>query len=163
MNILVISDTHGNLHNAIQQINRMTKLDYILHCGDHVRNAESLESIYPQIPIAYVAGNCDFMEYSVPYEKELTLMGKKIFMCHGHQHGVKRSYSTVSDYGLSKAADIILFGHTHVPYLYPTKNLIVMNPGSISSGRNEKKETFGLLEIEENGEMHGTISSFCNY
>ena len=59
MLILVISDTHGRITNAVNTIEKL-KPDYILHLGDVVRDVEDLEAIFPSKDIIAVSGNNDF-------------------------------------------------------------------------------------------------------
>ena len=62
-------------------------------------------------------------------------------MCHGHKYNVKSSLLALKYKGMEKNADIILFGHTHVPYIDDTDGIIMLNPGSVS--------TYGIIEINE--------------
>ncbi len=158
MKILVISDTHQHIQNVIKLMDIITDVDRIIHLGDVVGDAEDLESIYPKIPIDYVAGNCDFYELTVPKEKILKLMGKKILITHGHAYDVKRGYETIARRALSKEVDAVLFGHSHVPYIGYVKDIVLMNPGSISQPRDGKMPSYAVLEIDEKGKIHVTLN-----
>lgn len=85
--ILVLSDTHRKMDRVTALIDRITDLNHIIHLGDMVRDAEDLEAIY-DIPIDYVAGNCDFNS-SVRQRNVVKLRGKTFYLTHGHLHGVK--------------------------------------------------------------------------
>lgn len=50
MNILVLSDSHGNISNMEEAVER-EKPDMILHLGDCWRDAERLAERYPDIPM----------------------------------------------------------------------------------------------------------------
>lgn len=55
-------------------------------------------------------------------------------------------------------ADIIIFGHTHVPYLEIGRDMAVMNPGSLTYPRQEGRlPSYIILEIDENGKISGEI------
>ena len=51
MNILVLSDSHGNISNMEEAVER-EKPDMILHLGDCWRDAERLAERYPDIVTA---------------------------------------------------------------------------------------------------------------
>ena len=53
MNILVLSDSHGNISNMEEAVER-EKPDMILHLGDCWRDAERLAERYPDIPMEHV-------------------------------------------------------------------------------------------------------------
>ena len=140
MKILVISDTHNMIQNAVGLITKLDP-DYVLHLGDMCEDCHRLEDMFPRKLIVSVKGNNDYFDKSYPLEREFTLCGKKIFMCHGHKYNVKSSLLALKYKGMEKNADIILFGHTHVPYMDNTDGVIMLNPGSVSS--------YGIIEINE--------------
>ena len=82
MNILVLSDSHGNISNMEEAVER-EKPDMILHLGDCWRDAERLAERYPDIPMEHVPGNCDCRPEE-PAEKLLFLGDCRVLICHGH-------------------------------------------------------------------------------
>ena len=92
MNILVLSDSHGNISNMEEAVER-EKPDMILHLGDCWRDAERLAERYPDIPMEHVPGNCDCRPEE-PAEKLLFLGDCRVLICHGHTCGVKTSLLT---------------------------------------------------------------------
>lgn len=157
MKILVISDTHKKLTNVIKLLKKVKDIDRIIHLGDLERDAEDLSYIV-DIPIDYVAGNCDFLS-SCPSEKILNFYNRKILLTHGHYYYVKRDYNTIAKIGVEKKVDVVLFGHTHVSVIKEFRDITIMNPGSISLPRDGKNGSYGLLEIQENGVLHTTIKN----
>ncbi|TCT12151.1 hypothetical protein EDC18_11457 [Natranaerovirga pectinivora] len=157
MSILVISDTHGKIDNVLQIIKNNKNIDLIIHLGDLVRDAETLE-IIEEIKIEYIAGNCDFIS-KYPKEKIIEYKNKRIFLTHGHQYNVKWEYSTIKKTGKRQNADIVLFGHTHIPYL-DEDEIILMNPGSISSPRGGNKLSYGIISIDNSNNIQAIIESF---
>ena len=77
-------------------------------------------------------------------------MGKKIFMCHGHRYGVKYSYNSIYYRGKEVGADIVLFGHSHLPIIEECDGLTLMNPGSISHGMGRIDKTLGYIDLINN-------------
>lgn len=149
MLLLVISDTHRNIENAVSLINKY-KPDYVLHLGDICDDCERLSDIFPNRIILSVIGNNDFPPAYPEYPKErvFTLDGKKIFMCHGHKYHVKQGLVSLVMRARELGADIALFGHTHMKFLEKDGSVIVMNPGATRS--------YGIIEIS-NGDIKARI------
>ncbi len=159
MKLLVISDTHGSLDHAAGVIAAIKdKISAIIHLGDHDRDAQKIQDWYPKIPVHCVAGNCDFGSQS-PKEQVLTFVHKKIWITHGHNHHVKWGYDTISYAGSEKGVDAVLFGHTHTPLLIQIGSMILMNPGSISNPRGTPNPTYGMIDINDQGNMGFSIVS----
>ena len=50
---------------------------------------------------------------------------------------------------IGKGADILIYGHTHVPKVVQRNHLLVINPGSLSLPRQENHEpSYAVLNIE---------------
>ena len=157
MNILVLSDSHGNISNMEEAVER-EKPDMILHLGDCWRDAERLAERYPDILMEHVPGNCDCRPEE-PAEKLLFLGDCRVLICHGHTCGVKTSLLTAGLKAEQDHLDAFLFGHTHKPHLeYCEDGLVVLNPGSLSYPRQDgRKPSYMLMEIDRNGEAHYTV------
>ena len=153
MRIAVISDTHGMVGFAISKLRTMGKFDLILHLGDYCRDAEVISEKL-NVKSIIVKGNGDIG--TIYNEDEfIEVGGKKIFLTHGHRYGVHRNMNNLYYRGLELGADIILYGHTHVPLILKENGIIIMNPGSPTNPRGlEGKLTFGLIEIGENIEFN---------
>lgn len=158
MKILVFGDTHGNITNMINIINRHSNIDCIIHLGDNVKDALKVKSMFHNIPIKFIRGNCDFNEVTALDELIFEFSDKKVMITHGHRYGVKYGYENIYKYAISKEVDIVLFGHTHIPYLDFHSKLHVMNPGSTSGIRAPKCATFGLIEVDEDKKIHMTLA-----
>ena len=157
--ILVVSDTHHHIGNVIDLIGRISDLNHILHLGDLVEDAEDIKAIC-EVPVHYVRGNCD--SYASDSKDTLIVeIKKKIFMLtHGHRYQVKTSLVPLEKTAQNKKADVVLFGHTHMPYLNEKKDLLIMNPGSISQPRNSNNPTYGIIEIDGKGRIHATLNDY---
>ena len=77
MRILVFSDSHRDSEDCIKVIENIVGVDMIIHAGDHADDAEKIKAAFPDIPINYVAGNCDFGSF--PKELVFHADGKKVF------------------------------------------------------------------------------------
>ena len=145
MKILVMSDSHGSKNNMLDVV-ALESPDWILHLGDNDRDCDDIELIYPDIPLRSVKGNCDRFSAGLDID-EFVLEGKRFFMTHGHMYGVKSGKARITYEAKNRGADILLFGHTHIPHHSTADNLIVINPGSIGAGG----KSYAVLELE-NGE-----------
>lgn len=143
MRILVFSDTHKHTESCVQVLERIIGVDMVLHAGDHASDAMELQEIFPDIPIKYVAGNCDFLK--APQELVVEADGKRIFLTHGHAYSVKyeENYSSLRQRTAELGCDCAVFGHTHQGFNDCTKTPVLLNPGSI-----KQNGTFGVIEIE---------------
>ena len=142
MKLLVFSDSHGCMDHMIHAVEQ-EQPDGILHLGDHFRDGESLARLFPHIPLEQVPGNCDFLPCE-PLEKTLSFEGISLLICHGHTLRVKESYQIARYTGLERGVNAVLFGHTHVPYLNDSPELILLNPGSIGRYR----PSYAVMELK---------------
>ncbi len=145
--ILVMSDTHGNKVNIDKALSKYGDADCIIHLGDYVRDAEYIRTLTGK-KVYSVKGNCDFS--GAKQELLLRIGGKSILALHGHRQGVKDSLLALGLYAAEKGADIVLFGHTHVPLEDFYENVIMYNPGSLGEPRG-RKPSLGIVTIEDGG------------
>ena len=143
MNILVLSDSHGNISNMEAAVER-EKPDMILHLGDCWRDAERLAERYPDIPMEHVPGNCDCRPEE-PAEKLLFLGDCRVLICHGHTCGVKTSLLTAGLKAEQDHLDAFLFGHTHKPLVDKRGRTLFLTPGTVGKGL---RPTYGILTVE---------------
>lgn len=159
MKVLVISDTHGDTRKAVEAVKSNKGINLIIHLGDYYRDAQKIAGLFPSIPIEYIYGNSDFMVNDVASEKLLDVCGKKIFMTHGHRYSVKWDYNKLYNKAEELHADVLLFGHTHIPYIIKRDKYYVINPGSTSDPRNNCDESYAIIDIE-NGRISPRICYF---
>lgn len=154
--ILVVSDTH-KIHTNLEKVLEKEKpFDFLFHAGD-VEGREFEIEYGCGCPAYLVAGNNDFYG-KAPMSVEIQIGSHKVFMTHGHQLYVSMTLDHLIREGRERNADVIIFGHTHVPYLSIKKGMAVMNPGSLTYPRQEgRKPSYIVLEMEENGEISGEI------
>jgi len=141
-----MSDSHGNKTNMLKAA-ALELPGLILHLGDYDKDCGAVEWEYPEIPLRCVRGNCDRSSSNLDSD-EFTLGGKRFFMTHGHLYGVKTGYSSVINSAACRGADVLLFGHTHVPHYSVYESIAIINPGSIGMGM----KTYAILEFK-NGEI----------
>ena len=143
MKILVLSDSHREENYLLSAVQR-EKPDAIIHLGDHASDALAIEREYPRLPLCTVRGNCDRDAADVQEEAVLAWEGVKIFATHGHRYHVKSSLLALYYTAVQKGVQVVLFGHTHIPYCEESDGMWMLNPGAC--GR--LFPSYGIIEIK---------------
>ena len=153
MKILIVSDTHGRHSNLDKVLECEQDIDMLLHLGDVENGEDYIESI-TKCPVYVIAGNNDFFSY-LPTEREVCIGKYKVLMTHGHGYYVSRDTKSLRRTAIARGVDIVMFGHTHRPYLDVEGDLKVINPGSLSYPRQEgRRGTYIIMETDQNGDAH---------
>jgi putative phosphoesterase len=173
----VISDTHvpdrvPELDPQVVRTFREASVSAILHAGD-VSVPRVLEELGQMAPVYAVRGNRDiFYLRKLPLKIELTIAGVSIGMAHGHggfarytldkmQRAVEGRYAEKYLRRLLTEfpnAEVIVFGHLHVPCSFHLEGKLLFNPGSTSYPypRNYPG-SFGLLHLDQDKEPWGEV------
>jgi putative phosphoesterase len=129
-------------------------IDRILHAGD-VGPGAILTELEALAPVTGVWGNTDGFEIRarLPEVARIEIAGHQVLITHGHQFGYPTPESLVRSY---PEADMILFGHTHVPIIerIPSRggrSTLAVNPGSCGPRRSDLLPTLCLAEFSEEG------------
>ncbi len=146
MKIVVISDTHGNMHRLKDVVEQNKDADLFLHLGDGAEEFFEVKKLYPNLLMNIVRGNCDFGYNDVPNYATFDADSHKIFASHGYIHNVKDGIDNYVEFARGRGADIILYGHTHERFTKNQDNLYIMNPGSLSCPRSFGP-SYGILNI----------------
>ena len=147
MNILILSDSHGHMEPVVKAIER-AKPDAVIHLGDYYGDGLRIGRLYPHLPLYQVPGNCD-MVAGVPREMIVTLAGHDIFLCHGDRYGVKNSMSGLRELLGRVRVELLLFGHTHIPFIENRGDVMLVNPGSIGRPRQAGAYSCAVAVLEE--------------
>lgn len=155
MRILVLSDSHGRVCRLLDAIDAQKDAKHVFFLGDVLADTDGLSALYPDRTFYFVSGNCDFYS-SVPSHRTVTLCGKKIFYTHGHEYGVKSSDAHLLSYAKAVGADIVLYGHTHIPNIRYADGVHLVNPGSVGRGR-ESGCSYAYIDIVDGGVFAATV------
>ncbi len=155
--VLVFSDSHGQWEPIDRIFRKQKGIDLVLHLGDHCAALSDLAWML-DLPLLGVSGNCDgHLARHLPDHLLLTISGRRLFLTHGHQYGVKRQLDQLIQAASDQpnCADIILFGHTHQ---YFEKNInqagrpvLLINPGSARANPYGGNATAALLRFDQSG------------
>ncbi len=149
MRIGVLSDSHGKLKKAEEALQRIGDIELLLHAGDYYEDALRLGKTFG-VKVKGVAGNCDSYAPG-PVEELLEIDGYRIYLTHGHLFGVKQSLARLYRRAEDLGADIVIYGHTHVPHQEEKNGILFLNPGSIAWQRLPGQYSFAVLEFHQSG------------
>ncbi|WP_421378882.1 metallophosphoesterase family protein [Bacillus salacetis] len=149
MKIIVVSDTHmPNRGKELPPvlIKELKKADMIIHAGDW-NNLEVYEMLKEYGRVEGVYGNTDEQEIrdAFPGKKVLQAEGYTIGIVHGDGNGKtteKRAFGAFEE-----KPDVIIFGHSHIPYVRFDHRVLLFNPGSATDKRKQPYYSFGILEL----------------
>ncbi len=154
---VVLADTHiprraralpGSLLPYLQ------RAGLILHAGDSM-DLRMLEQLAAYAPVRAVRGNLDPPDARLPETLEFELGGVRIAMIHdsgpkkGRRNRMRRRFPE---------ARIVVFGHSHIPWLEDEDGLLLLNPGSPTDRRRQPDHTCALLGVED-GDVWAEIVS----
>ncbi len=145
---VVLADTHipRRAHALPEELfSYLRQADLILHAGDLIQPSV-LDELSAYGPVRAVAGNVDLPEVDLPETLEFDFGGAKIAMIHdsGRKEGRRKRLEKHFP-----EARVIVFGHSHVPFLEDENGLLLLNPGSPTDRRRQPRHTFALLRAEE--------------
>jgi putative phosphoesterase len=147
---VVLSDTHAPRHWKAcppKVADHLRGADVILHAGD-VCVAGVLDELSGYAPVHAVCGNNDgpdVLAWGAPGTLELDLAGLRVAMIHdsgqktGRAARMRRRFPT---------ADLVVFGHSHIPMDLTEAGVRIFNPGSPTDRRRQPHGTLGVLTVE---------------
>ena len=158
MRAVVLADTHvpdfaKKLPDGLAPALR--RADLILHAGD-VTSPSVLDELRAYAPVHVALGNNDgrdVREWGALDEVHLELEGVRLVMVHetgpatGRERRLRRRFPD---------ADVVVFGHSHIPIDSSADGLRLFNPGSPTWKRRQPGPTYGLLTVR-NGRMRTRI------
>ncbi|MBC5714658.1 metallophosphoesterase [Roseburia sp. BX1005] len=156
MRVLIISDTHRKHKNLETVLERERPLDMVIHLGD-AEGCEDYIAALVECPLEIVSGNSDFFS-SLPPEMIIQVGKYKVLITHGHYYYVNTGIEDIKKEAEGRGCDIVMFGHTHRPLIDYGKNVIALNPGSLSYPRQEgKRPSYIMMETDSKGDAHFRI------
>jgi uncharacterized protein len=150
MRVIVLADTHAprrwkSCPPAVAAWLRQA--DAILHAGD-VCVAAVLDELAGYAPVHAVVGNNDAPDvaaWGAQSTLETELAGLNVAMIHdaGAADGRLRRMRTMFPH-----ADLVVYGHSHIPLDVREEGFRIFNPGSPTDRRRQPHGSIGVLEIE---------------
>ena len=160
MRIGIMGDTHGDVFSMKQAVAVAGPVEFWLHTGDFYRDSLLLATI-ASAPVTAVAGNCDGRAAAKP-DEFIEVAGYRLWLTHGHHYGVKYDLSELKEWAWRYEADVVVYGHTHQPFISNESGLLLFNPGSTAMPRHGRNRTCGVLElVSKRKEIIPRLISIC--
>ncbi len=149
MRIGILSDTHliapdRRLEYILEEL--LGQEDMLLHAGDIVSGTvlERLE----QKGVLAVCGNMDDSQIAqcLPQERIIPVNGIRIALIHGWggKHGLEERLLTRFK---PETPDIIVYGHSHVPFWGELNGTMMFNPGAAAHNPHGATGTVGRIRV----------------
>lgn len=149
MRVAVTGDTHmprGARRLPERCAELLAGADLIIHVGDFSARAflSELQALGP--PVEAVNGNVDdpWLRRALPARKVIDAEGARLGLIHdaGPRRGrLARMRAQFPD------ADVVLFGHSHLPLHEEKDGFQIFNPGSPTERRRAPHRTMGIGEV----------------
>jgi putative phosphoesterase len=120
--------------------------DIVVHLGDFT--GEDLAAALEETgKLVAVHGNNDTtsIRRRYPERKEIVVDGRRIRCIHGDAGGRTAREAAMAQ----RDADVVLYGHSHMPMLSGHDSMLLLNPGSPTQKRFAPYRSYGILEIGE--------------
>ena len=150
MRVVVLADTHAPRRWRVCPpgvAGQLRGADLILYSGD-VCTASVLTELAEYAPVVAVLGNNDEPDvaaWGAAETAELDLGGLSVAMLHDSGAAVGRMVRMRRRF---PAADLVVFGHSHIPLDESARGLRIFNPGSPTDRRRQPHGTLGVLTID---------------
>jgi putative phosphoesterase len=150
MRIAVLADTHLRHGKSLPRFvwDHLTQIDMIIHAGDII-NMGLLEELAMIAPVRAVRGNCDGWDVSLPDRDVIECESFRIGLIHGNVGKGKSTLECAYAGFQDSPVDLIVFGHSHTPFMDMLNGILMFNPGSPTNKRREPHYSFGLLDIQQ--------------
>ena len=159
MRVVVLADTHAPRRWRAcppRVAEEVRGADLIMHAGD-VCTASVLAELAEYAPVVAVVGNNDLPDvarWGATETAELNLDGLNVAMLHdsgpaaGRLARMRRTFP---------GADLVVFGHSHIPRDVSGYGLRIFNPGSPTDRRRQSAGTLGVLRIDSGRLVEASI------
>src|SRR5437764_12650721 len=143
MRIGIISDTHGLLRP--EALRALLGVDHILHCGD-IGGEEVLAALREVAPLTACAGNVDGFRCGDAGETaRARLGGLRFFLVHILDRPRRPRPEVLAELS-REPADVVLFGHSHLPHDERLDGVWYFNPASAGPRRFDYPVSVGIFE-----------------
>jgi putative phosphoesterase len=147
----VLSDTHGRPHPRLFPLLEEHQPSLILHAGD-VGTLDLIDELQAVCPTVFVRGNVDPVGPMWPDSVSLRLkvgnnFSVDLLLLHVALAHLRLN-KEAADELRRHPAQLVVFGHSHIPFVGTDRNVNLFNPGSAGPPRMGLPVTMGFIEIE---------------
>ena len=144
--IVVLADTHVADENAlpVRLLEDMERADLVVHLGDFT-GVDLYRRLRGRYPLVAVRGNGDSHNelLQLPLRADFAVGDHRLTAIHGHVGG-KTAHQSAAAIG---DADVVLFGHSHLPASERLGGRLLFNPGSPTRRRFVPFCSYGILKV----------------
>lgn len=163
LRIAVVADTHSRPHPRTTALLAAWQPAAIVHAGDIGDLATAIDPLAEIAPVLAVRGNIDGRAPHLPDVIVLDLVrgdtrALRILVTHIAVNGPRLRADAVRA-AVARHADLVICGHSHVPFIGRDRGIGVFNPGSVGPRRFALPIVFGTLEIDARGVQFGHVDA----
>ncbi len=147
--IAVVADTHSSPHPRAAELLTARAPQAIIHAGD-IGDRVVLDDLAKIAPVYAVRGNID--PVGLPDALTIDVGQLRILVVHIGVAG-PRLRAEVAKRARAEHANLVICGHSHVPFIGKERDLAVFNPGSIGPRRFTLPIVFGMIELAPDGSL----------
>lgn len=140
LRIGLIADTHGVVHPRVPAL--FANVDHIIHAGD-VGGEHVLAALRALAPLTYVDGNNDDATGEDIVRVEIA--GLRVLLTHILPRPSKPAKRVVQSLK-HQPADLVVYGHSHLPHHEVRDGVTFFNPASAGPRRFDYPTSVGYLE-----------------
>ncbi|HEX9161086.1 MAG TPA: metallophosphoesterase family protein [Thermoanaerobaculia bacterium] len=141
----VIADTHGLLRPEV--IAAFAHVDHILHAGD-IGGEDVIASLGAIAPVTFVNGNNDGSDgYEIARK---SIGGCRVLLTHILPRPRDPAPAVAASLQRS-SADVVVFGHSHLPHDERVDGVWFFNPASAGPRRFDYPVSIGMIEKTRDG------------
>ncbi len=150
LRLAVVADTHSAPHPDAHRWLRDVRPDAILHAGD-IGDVAVLDGLAKVAPVIAVRGNIDARRQDLADRITVDVRSReqtvfRLLLLHIGVNG-PRIRADARRHAEACGAQLLVCGHSHVPFIGKDRGLTVFNPGSVGPRRFRLPIVFGVLEI----------------
>jgi len=143
MKILLLSDTHSNVKDAVSLIRRQSGLDMFFHLGDTYQDAVKIHE-ETGLAMKAVSGNMDGKKVGPPFEI-FSLGGVRFLLTHGDRFYVNGDRHVLYREALKQGAKVACYGHTHIARDETIRGIRLINPGALKG----RTKSYAVMTIDD--------------
>ena len=150
----MVSDTHGNREYLRKAAERLVKKKAvaIVHLGDDYDDVTVLSEL--EIEVLQVPGVFSkyYQDPNIPNRQIHEFNGINVLVSHtveSHRNDLPSDMKP-EEIVEKKRAQVVLFGHTHIPLLEEKQGILYMNPGHLKEkDKRGSRPSYGIVDFEE--------------
>ncbi|MDP7034596.1 MAG: metallophosphoesterase family protein [Planctomycetota bacterium] len=144
----ILSDTHGELVPYLFEY--LQGVDHIIHAGD-IGSESLITELEAIAPVTAVRGNTDHnLPDRFPLFAEVSI-GEVLFCITHIVDSPEQAHPSIQSRLNTEKSNVVVFGHTHIPYMAKHESVLYLNPGAAGPRRYRFPRTACKMLLTEKG------------